>query len=111
MRRKLFSLAVMISLLLCMATVTLWLRSYWYIDSYRHGGSSHYLLSLLGRVHLLTDFGTQGGGGESHLYSERLSPQTVWNRGSSGYPPQPQWRFGCIWHSYTRFHMPFGPDD
>ena len=33
MRRKLFFVAVMLSLLLCVATVALWVRSYWYLDT------------------------------------------------------------------------------
>jgi hypothetical protein len=110
MRRRLFTLGALISLLLCVATVALWVRSYWYSDSYdfgRDGGSSHDLRSLLGNVHLVSDFGTRRVGGESHFSSERLSPQAVWHGGRSGYPPQPHWHFGCIWQNYARYHMAF----
>ena len=116
MRRRVFTLGVVISLLLCVATVALWVRSYWYGDSYdfgRDGGSSHDLRSLLGNVHLVSDFapGSRRVGSETHFYTQRLSPQAVWNGGRSGYPPQPQWHLGCIWQSYARYHMPFGPTD
>src|SRR4051812_18062448 len=33
MRRKLFLFAAVLSLVLCTATVGLWLRSYWYLDA------------------------------------------------------------------------------
>src|SRR4051812_10676726 len=53
-RRRLFNLAAAVSLVLCVATVVLWVRSHWYLDDIHlfPDPQSHYFLrSADGRLH------------------------------------------------------------
>ena len=99
-----------LSMLICMAIVALWLRSYWVCDliSYaRRGGNDHIVQSLLGRVHLLTSFGVVPDGGASYR-CDRLGPQSVWDGRMSSYPDDVQWRLGFVWQTYEHTGFPMG---
>jgi hypothetical protein len=99
-----------LSLLLCLATLGLWSRSYRVRDTVGFGwagGNCHVAQSILGRLHVLT---TLGGGcvGGTTYGTDRLSPQAIWNGGMSSYPPHVHWRLGFAWQSYSLTHMGMG---
>src|SRR5258706_13699801 len=76
------------SLLLCIASLVFWVRSYWFRDLVsfgREGGNCHIAQSILGRVHLLSNLDGGCSGGSSYN-ADRLSPQAIWTGGMSGYP-------------------------
>jgi hypothetical protein len=103
MKRLVWTSCGAVSFLLCLATLALWLRSYWYRDILsfgRAGGNCHLVQSLLGRIHILGNLAGGCSGGFSYSGPDRLSPQAVWNGGMSGYPPQPEWHGGFIWQYY-----------
>jgi hypothetical protein len=105
-KRLLWTSFATLSFLLCLATLALWLRSYWYRDILsfgRAGGNCHLVQSLLGRIHILSNLDGGCTGGFSYSGPDRLSSQAVWNGGMSGYPPQPNWHAGFIWQHYSRF--------
>ncbi len=100
-----------LSMLICMAIVALWLRSYWVCDlvSYARPGSGndHIKQSILGRLHLLTSFGVVPDGGASYR-CERLGPQSVWDGRMSSYPDDVQWWLGFVWQTYEHTGFPMG---
>jgi hypothetical protein len=99
-----------LSLLLCLATAGLWLRSYWVRDTVGFGwagGNCHISQSILGRLHVLTSLGGGCLGGTTYG-ADRLSPQALWHGGMSGYPPVARWRLGFIWQTYDKSHMGWG---
>jgi hypothetical protein len=94
------------SLLLCLATMALWLRSYWVRDMVGFGwagGNCHTAQSILGRLHVLTNLG-----GGTYYGADRMSPEAIWTGGLSGYPPDVHWRLGFVWQTYDRSHMGVG---
>ena len=99
-----WNVAAAMSLLLCLATLALWLRSYWDRDVVafgRKGGDCHAVQSILGRLHVLTDLGGGCAGGAWYS-ADRLSPDAVWHGGMSGYPPAARWRLGFVWQTYDQ---------
>ena len=79
-----------LSFLLCLATLALWVRSYWVRDTVGFGwagGNCHVAQSILGRLHVLT---TLGGGyvGGTTYEADRLSPQAIWQRRHVQLPPR-----------------------
>jgi len=93
-----------LSLLLCVATVVLWVRSYRTRDAIGwgwHGGNCHLAQSIVGRVHVLSDLdgGCEGGFSYSAM---RLVPNPMWNAGMSSYPVKVEWHGPFIWQTYTR---------
>jgi hypothetical protein len=55
-KRWLFNIAAGVSLLVCMVTAVLWVRSYWIVDSLQHSDRRRYaeMVSLYGTVSLQT---------------------------------------------------------
>jgi hypothetical protein len=110
MRRALgwtFNGLAALSLLLCVATVGMWVRSYCVRDILsfgRAGGSDYLAQSILGRLHVMTHFGNGGSGG-SFYAGDRLSSQAAWSGGMSGYPLQVQRHLGLVWQNYDRVHF------
>jgi hypothetical protein len=96
-----------LSLILCIAVLGLWVRSYYFRDilSWTPGpASTHVTQSIRGAVHDLTTFGTVAQGSMQYQ-SDRLSPQAIWNGGMSSYPVEPEWHLGFIYQYYTRVRM------
>lgn len=101
-----------LSLLLGLATVGLWIRSYWIRDMIGFGradGNSHIAQSIHGRVHLLTNLGGGYSGGTTYQ-ADRLSPRATWNGSLSGYPlvGDIRWRLGFVWQTYDRHYFGLG---
>ena len=97
------------SLLLCLATLALWLRSYRTRDVVAFGwkgGDSHLVQSIQGRFHLISHLGGGYTGGMSYQ-ADRISSRALWNGGMSGYPRPAdiRWRLGFVWQSYRRSHF------
>lgn len=102
-----------LSLLLFLATMALWLRSYRVRDTVGFGwagGNRHTAQSILGRLHVLTDLGGGYVGGTSYR-ADRLSPRAIWSGGMSGYPnpSDVRWWLGFVWQTYDRSHIGVGP--
>lgn len=93
-----------LSLLLCLAALGLWLRSYRVRDTIGfgwRGGNCHVTQSILGRLHLLTTLGGGCAGGASYA-ADRMPPRAIWHGGMSGYPPRVRWRLGFVWQTYEQ---------
>ncbi len=97
------NLLCLLSLLLCLATVGLWVRSHWICDLVCHsvaGRSATWIQSVHGRLHVVTTF-------DNFMYSETwyktgaISRQTSWNGLLGGYPAHPEWHFGFIYQTYS----------
>jgi hypothetical protein len=100
----------LLSLVLCVASVALCVRSHRVSDDIgfgRVGGDLHYVVSIRGRLHLRTDLDGGYTGGFSYR-SERIGPRGTWNGGMSGYPRQPEWRLGFIWQTYVSSYFGLG---
>jgi hypothetical protein len=65
MKRRLLNFLTLLSLLLCVAVVALWVRSYWAVDIVKVGSGRLHKASGGGGVMLesLTSFGARGIGG------------------------------------------------
>jgi hypothetical protein len=99
-----------LSLLLCLATLGLWLRSYRVRDKVGFGWAGedcHVAQSILGRLHVLTTLGGGCVGGTTYR-ADRLGPGAIWHGGMSGYPLRVKWRLGFVWQTYNRGHMAMG---
>jgi hypothetical protein len=109
MKRRLFNIATILSLMFCLILLGGWIRSYYYSDLLhfgRDGGNSHTLRSLLGRVHFVSNLSGGRVSSDTMYSSDRITaPYPMWNGGMSGYPPQPRWHFACIWQYYSKYHM------
>jgi hypothetical protein len=104
-----WNVLVALSLLLCLASIVFWVRSYQVRDIVGYGwasGNSHTAQSIHGRLHVLTDLGGGYTGG-THHQADRLSPQATWHGGMSGYPlvGDVRWRCGFVWQTYNRSHF------
>jgi hypothetical protein len=99
-----------LSLLLCLATLVIWVRSYWVRDTVGFGwagGNCHVSQSILGRLHVVTILGGGCNGGATYQ-ADHLSPDAIWNGGMSGYPLRVQWWLGFVWQTHSRTHMGMG---
>lgn len=99
-----------LSMLLCLATMALWLRSYRVRDTVGFGwagGNCHTAQSILGRLHVQTSLGGGCSGG-TRYGADRLSPEATWSGGMSGYPRVVRWRLGFVWQTYGQGHMGMG---
>jgi hypothetical protein len=97
----------LLSLVFFLASVALWIRSYWVRDIVsfgRQGGNCHLVQSILGRTHWLTNLDGGCSGGFSHR-DDRLSSQAIWNGGMSSYPITVEWHGGFVWQTYSRTHF------
>jgi hypothetical protein len=100
----------LLSLVLCVASVALCVRSHRVRDLVffgRAGGDAHLIQSIRGRLHLLSDLDGGYAGGFSHR-AERIGPRGSWNGRISGYPRQAEWRLGFIWQTYVSSHFGLG---
>ena len=108
MPRTLFNYAAALSLLLGLAVTSLWLRSYSIRDVYcfaKPGGDAHTAQSLIGRLHVKTDFANPiiiATGGVSYT-ADRLPKNADWTGGVSGYPVSPDWLPGGL--LYQRYGL------
>ena len=69
MIRRLFTIAATLSLLLCIATATFWLRGYWMEDEILTGYRWHYADFVSFRGEVGCEFGRTYGGGPQDQYS------------------------------------------
>jgi hypothetical protein len=109
-RRLLANSAATLSLVFLVATLLLWLRSYWVRDIVgfgRQGGNCHLVQSILGRVHLLSSLDGGCEGGLTHS-ADRLGASPLWNGGMSGYPQTIHWCLGCGYGMHVGYLMPMG---
>jgi hypothetical protein len=107
MRKWVWRGFVVISTLLFLATTLLWVRSYWFRDTFwwvGDGGRGHHGQSILGRVHLISSLDGRSVGTPGHVV-DRLAKDAIWNGGMSGYPVKPEWRYGFIVQKYQQYHM------
>jgi hypothetical protein len=108
MKRRVSNLLAAASLVVCLGVAGLWVRSYFTRDLFlfgRAGGDGHVVQSLLGRVHWVTSFGFHSNAPGQFLHrSDRLSPQAIWNGGTSGYPVGVRRRLGFVWQDYDDYH-------
>src|SRR3954447_3446004 len=94
MRRCSFHIASAVSLLLLVAVVVVWVRSYWVRDIVSfvdRRNCNHTIQSLLGRVHIISNLDRVSSGGFTHR-QYRLAPDAIWNGAMSGYPLKVEWR-------------------
>jgi hypothetical protein len=110
MRRRVITFPALLSLLLCVATCVMWVRSHFVRDTVgfgRAGGNCHLAQSILGRVHVLSTLGGGCEGGVTHS-CDRLAKTAAWHGGTSNYPRRIDWRLGCAYEAYTvsRFAFP-----
>ena len=109
-RRVLFTILASLSLLLFMAIVMVWVRSFFVRDIVMHvsaeSGNLHTFQSLLGNLHIISQL---DGGSSGPLFwrTDRLSPDAIWNGGMSGYPVQIRKHFGFVFQNYTLDHYNF----
>ena len=112
MKRVLFTIVSAVSLLLFLAVVGVWIRSFWIRDIFSYVDKSrdaHLIQSIRGRLHILSDFvGTAQGPFFSHR-EDLLSRDAIWNGGTSGYPVKVEWHLDHVWQNYSRNHMAFVP--
>jgi hypothetical protein len=105
-RRILFSVICAVSLLLFVATVAAWIRSFWFRDIVSYvstNGNGRLIQSIRGRLHIISDLDGQSSGNFMHR-EDRLSPDAIWHGGMSGYPVKVEWHLGHVWQRYSRFH-------
>jgi hypothetical protein len=108
-KRLLLTAPCALSLLLCLASLAIWIRSYFIRDLFafgRPGGNCHIAQSIRGRLHLLSNLDGGCSGGYSYR-ADKLAPNAIWNGGMSSYPVTPEWRLGFIYQTYTRTHFLF----
>jgi len=106
-KRVLFTIVSAVSLLLFMAVVGVWVRSYWVRDivgNVTAKGNGYLIQSILGRLHIISDLDGGAAGGFHHR-EDWLSPDAVWNGGMSGYPVNVEWHLGHVWQRYSRTHF------
>ena len=100
------------SLLLFVATVGVWIRSYFLRDIFGYVSTAthnhHMVQSLLGNLHITSHL--DGGSTPRPLswQTDRLAHGAIWNGGMSSYPVKVEGFLGHVWQNYI--HSPFSPD-
>jgi hypothetical protein len=106
MRRWLTLPLAILSLLLCLASAGMWIRSHFFRDILMWVDSRanpHTMQSLLGNLHIISQF--DGGSSGNLFYREdRLAPDAIWNGGMSGYPMTINKHLGFVFQNYTVIH-------
>jgi len=105
-RRVLFTIIAGLSLLLFMAIVAVWIRSFFVRDivSYvSRNGNGQLIQSIRGRMHIISDLDGKSSGSFSHR-EDRLAPDAIWNGAMSGYPVKVEWHMGHVCQKYSQFH-------
>ena len=100
-----------LSLLLFMAIVAVWIRSFFVRDIVSYvskNGNARLIQSIRGRVHIIIDLDGKSSGSFSHQ-EDRLAPDAIWNGGMSGYPMKVEWHMGHVWQRYSRLHITLAP--
>ncbi|MFO0959618.1 MAG: hypothetical protein U0800_19655 [Isosphaeraceae bacterium] len=97
-----------LSLFLVLATIGLWVRSYWIRDTIGFGfgwddSNYHVTQSVQGGLHFLTlGCGDYAGRMRAYYTSARLTPGAAWNGGFYAYPAEDRWWLGFAWHTSDR---------
>ena len=100
--------AVAGSAVLLLATVAMWVRSYYYRDMAIVGlkdGTPHLVQSIVGRFHVVSELDERHPGGVTHHDADRLAPDPLWHGGMSGYPLDVEWFGPFIWQNYTHVQI------
>ena len=104
------NLLILLSLVLCVASVALFVRSHRVRDIVgfgRVGGNAHLVQSIRGHLNLLSDL-DGGYTGGFRCSADRIGPRGTWDGRMSGYPDSIEWRLGFVWQTYVSPHMRFG---
>ncbi len=110
MKRVLFTIVSAISLLLFLAVVGVWVRSFFYRDIVTFVAprdQGQVIQSIRGRLHIVSELSGTSRGSISHQV-DRLAPDAIWNGGMSSYPVKVEWHWGHVWQNYSRIHRSFG---
>jgi hypothetical protein len=103
-RRVLFTLVSGLSLLLLVAVVAVWIRSYWVRDIVMYcppNRNFHTIQSILGSLHIISELdGSSTTENRVWWQIDPLARDAIWNGGMSGYPVKVEKNLGHVWQRY-----------